>query len=281
MGKFDSVNISALLALINKQNGAEQNALNQSDVLKMMSGSSGGSAAFSAGSSIHDPLYVQQKGIDEPPLTVLLKGLLKFGAIFLFISLGMAMFEEKAGGQVSLTLNFYILLVTCVMWSDKLDSPVFFSIVLYNITSIAYNHRTDFYPLESFKHINIYIYPQGGMGKMLGLKNNIVHQAEKSDKSFDDVVGIDEAKGELEEIVQYLQNPKQFTRLGGKLPKGVRACVDYIELWALCAISLCHGYHIPYRVVHWRANAGLLSCHTMSPAYNKTNILIPITTTTR
>jgi cell division protease FtsH len=38
---------------------------------------------------------------------------------------------------------------------------------------------------------------------------------------FDDVAGIDEAKEELKEIIEFLRNPQKFQRLGGKIPKGV------------------------------------------------------------
>jgi len=38
--------------------------------------------------------------------------------------------------------------------------------------------------------------------------------------SFDDVAGLDEAKEEVQEIVEFLQNPSKFTKLGGKIPKG-------------------------------------------------------------
>ncbi len=39
--------------------------------------------------------------------------------------------------------------------------------------------------------------------------------------TFDDVAGIDEAKEELTEIIEFLRDPKKFTRLGGRIPKGV------------------------------------------------------------
>ncbi|GFU37491.1 ATP-dependent zinc metalloprotease YME1 homolog [Nephila pilipes] len=44
---------------------------------------------------------------------------------------------------------------------------------------------------------------------------------EEIDVTFDDVKGVDEAKQELQEIVEFLRNPEKFSALGGKLPKGV------------------------------------------------------------
>ncbi len=44
---------------------------------------------------------------------------------------------------------------------------------------------------------------------------------ERPDVRFDDVAGIEEAKAEVQEIVDFLRNPKRYRKLGGKLPKGV------------------------------------------------------------
>ncbi len=62
----------------------------------------------------------------------------------------------------------------------------------------------------------------GGRGGAMGFgKSKAKLLTEKHGRvTFDDVAGIDEAKDELEEIVEFLRNPQKFTRLGGKIPKG-------------------------------------------------------------
>ncbi len=64
---------------------------------------------------------------------------------------------------------------------------------------------------------------QAGGGKALSFgKSRARLQSDQAPKvTFEDVAGIDEAKEELGEIIDFLREPKKFTRLGGRIPKGV------------------------------------------------------------
>ena len=64
---------------------------------------------------------------------------------------------------------------------------------------------------------------QGGGGKAMSFGRSKAKMISQEDTkvTFADVAGVDEAKDELTEVVDFLSNPKKFTRLGGRIPKGV------------------------------------------------------------
>ena len=62
---------------------------------------------------------------------------------------------------------------------------------------------------------------RGGMGKAILGGENVKPQQNAQTTKFSDVKGVDEAKAELVEVVEYLKAPEKFTKLGGKLPKGL------------------------------------------------------------
>ena len=64
---------------------------------------------------------------------------------------------------------------------------------------------------------------QGGNKTMTFGKSRarMINSAEKNKITFDDVAGVDEEKEELEEIVEFLKNPKKYTDMGARIPKGV------------------------------------------------------------
>jgi cell division protease FtsH len=61
---------------------------------------------------------------------------------------------------------------------------------------------------------------QGGL-LAIGKSKAKVYVEHETGVTFDDVAGIDEARGELMEVVDFLKNPDRYRRLGGKIPKGV------------------------------------------------------------
>ncbi|MCI9177852.1 MAG: ATP-dependent zinc metalloprotease FtsH [Clostridia bacterium] len=64
----------------------------------------------------------------------------------------------------------------------------------------------------------------GGNGKAMSFgksRARMINPTDKSRITFDDVAGVDEEKEELEEIVEFLRNPKKYIELGARIPKGV------------------------------------------------------------
>ena len=55
---------------------------------------------------------------------------------------------------------------------------------------------------------------------LMGSSKNEV-SAEEIEVTFNDALGVDEAKGELKEVVEFLRDPEKFSKLGARLPRGV------------------------------------------------------------
>ncbi|MHC4742466.1 MAG: ATP-dependent zinc metalloprotease FtsH [Planctomycetota bacterium] len=65
---------------------------------------------------------------------------------------------------------------------------------------------------------------RGGAGGMLmsfGRSKHRIHGKDRAKVTFQDVAGVEEAKDELSEIIEFLKNPRKFQRLGGRIPRGV------------------------------------------------------------
>ncbi len=61
----------------------------------------------------------------------------------------------------------------------------------------------------------------GGMLMSFGRSRHRLHGKDRVKVTFEDVAGVDEAKEEVAEIIEFLKNPKKFQRLGGRIPRGV------------------------------------------------------------
>ena len=78
---------------------------------------------------------------------------------------------------------------------------------------------------------------QGGgvRARLIGKsKAKVYVEGESAKITFADVAGVEEAKTELVEVVEFLKTPDRFTAIGARIPKGVLLVEDFRELAKLC-----------------------------------------------
>lgn len=116
--------------------------------------------------------------------------------------------------------------------TPRLDDPKLVSFLQENNTRIIAENRNTFlmtllsWVVPALIFVGVWMWAMKKMGQGTGImslgKNKAKIVAQKDvGVTFDDVAGEDEAKQELQEILEFLQNPRKFTQLGAKIPKGV------------------------------------------------------------
>ena len=90
----------------------------------------------------------------------------------------------------------------------------------------------------------------GGRGAMsFGKSRAKMISKEDNTKTFDDVAGVDEAKDEVKEIVEFLRSPKKFTNLGGRIPKGILLVGSPGTGKTLLAKAIAGEAGVPYFII--------------------------------
>jgi cell division protease FtsH len=98
----------------------------------------------------------------------------------------------------------------------KVSPPqVFWRNIIYSVLPVLF--------LIAFFYFFLYRGAQQGGGRILSFGKSKARQTsgEKQRITFADVAGVDEAKEELQEIIEFLREPQKFQKLGGRIPKGV------------------------------------------------------------
>jgi cell division protease FtsH len=114
--------------------------------------------------------------------------------------------------------NYYVEDIEEAKYSFRSVEPSYWPMILANLLPVLLIIAVIWFIARSMRGAG------GGPGGMLGSFGKSRHRMQTKEQvkvTFGDVAGVDEAKEEVQEIVEFLKNPKRFSRLGGRIPRGV------------------------------------------------------------
>jgi cell division protease FtsH len=114
--------------------------------------------------------------------------------------------------------DYYIEDIKSAKYDWRSVEPSYWPIILANLLPVLLIIGVIWFIARSMRGAG------GGPGGMLGSFGKSRHRMQTKEQvkvTFGDVAGVDEAKEEVQEIVEFLKNPKRFSRLGGRIPRGV------------------------------------------------------------
>jgi cell division protease FtsH len=114
--------------------------------------------------------------------------------------------------------DYYRKDIEAAGYDFKVVEPSYWPIILANLLPVILIIGVIWFIARSMRGAG------GGPGGMLGSFGKSRHRMQTKEQvkvTFGDVAGVDEAKEEVQEIVEFLKNPKRFSRLGGRIPRGV------------------------------------------------------------
>lgn len=141
--------------------------------------------------------------------------------------------------------------------TPRLDDPDLVKFLRQNNTEIIAENENTFlmtllsWVVPALAFVGVWVWITNKMGQGTGImtlgknKARIVAQTDVG-VTFDDVAGEDEAKQELREILEFLQNAEKFTRLGAKVPKGVLLVGPPGTGKTLLAKAVAGEAHVPF-----------------------------------